>query len=292
MPTKIYVRKNDGNGNYGNPNKGAPSFTDEITTALPGRTWRVRADAGNVTVEVDGAPLTAGEDAALDTAYTNWTTITYSSLRLKEYMSNSDQGRDHRVIDYKGGLTTRLHKKLTTIFRGEVRKIEYFKDSTETNLVLDVNVSYNRTGNGLATDRTTTRTWYKKDGTAHPLTKVTVKEYDSLNQMMEGRRRRTNVISILTIQVLTMLVATTAANPANPTNNEILQAETNGNAFMANYTNDITGYLATGELSWAGAAGIGSDTTTWLDNNVVAYGWTGPTIRDEIQGALVDIMAP
>ncbi len=99
------------------------------------------------------------------------------------------------------------------------------------------------------------------------------------------------MINILTIDVLNMIVATTALDPLNPTSQEISDAEDDGNAFMESYVDDITQYVRTGNLDFAGTPGIGNDSTTWLDNDVTPYGWTGPTIRDEIQGALVEIYA-
>jgi hypothetical protein len=72
MPTKTYARKNKDGGGYGNPQEGSPSFTDEISAALPGRTWIVVADGPNVDVIVDGADLTAQEDTDLDAAHANW----------------------------------------------------------------------------------------------------------------------------------------------------------------------------------------------------------------------------
>jgi hypothetical protein len=300
MPTKNYTRKTDGNGAFVNPIDGSPGFIAEISAALPGRTWRCRADGTNVDIIVDGAVLTGTEDTALDTAHANWVAVTPSRLKLDSYLPEGDKGRDHRVIDYKSGLITRLYKKLSVVFRGEVRQVQYFADNTETDLVLQVDIVYNRTGNGLAVDRTTTRTWYKEDGSTHSATKTTVKEYDTLHQMIEGRRRRTNVINMLTIDVLNMLVVTSAVDPLNPTAQEIVDAEALGSTFMESYSGNIQTYIGTGDLSWVGTPGVGNDSTSWLDNTfdgsptviaiAAASGWT-TDIRSELQEALVDIGA-
>ena len=71
MPERTFTRKTDLDGLPGDPNKGDPSFSDGILTALPGRTWRTAA-ASDVKVIIDGAELTPTEDADLTQAHTDW----------------------------------------------------------------------------------------------------------------------------------------------------------------------------------------------------------------------------
>lgn len=249
-------------------------------------------EGDDVTVQLSAA-LSSGEKADLDAAIAahepNW-----AKLRLYRY---ADEHDDHKRIDYKTGLDSRLHKRITDIFRGEVRQVLYWGDENEgaDDLVLRVDCVYVRDGLGLAQQRTSTRTWYREDGSEHPDVKVTVKVYDAFHQMMEGRRRRTNVINVLTLDTLSMLVASTAADPMNPTPAEIMQAEADGRAFFETYSTQVSTYIATGDLGFRSPPAwpnVTEDTTPWLDNTVSVYGWTGPTIRDEILAALVEINAP
>lgn len=212
-----------------------------------------------------------------------------------------DPVADPTVIDYKTGLKQRLHKVIKTRFRGEVREVDYYTDESMSTLVISVQVyaddsltilGYSRDPLGLVIERWTKRTWWKEDDTPGKI-KVTHKTYshDANEQMNEGRRRRTNVVNSLTLQVLNMLVATSAANPMAPTIAEIQAAESLGLEFMSDYSSQISSYISGGNLTWVGTPGVGDDPRSWLDNNVVAYGWTGPTIRDEIQSTMVEIYA-
>ena len=248
---------------------------------------------------IDGDPEAArvmdqGEKDAVDAAET-------PPLAIDSLLGNPGC-RDIRTVNYKSGLLGRLHKKLTSWFRGELREVEYYADDTETNLVLVVQVfadsdlttpGYARDGSGLAQERWTKRTWKRTDGTDGTV-KTTHKRYDhdKPTQQKEGRRRRQNVIDALELEVLPMLVATTAVNPASPTQAEIDAAEVIGVAYIKKYSDDISDYIRTGDLSFKtspASPNITDDTETWLDDSVVAYGWTGPTIRDEMLGALKEI---
>jgi hypothetical protein len=246
-------------------------------------------------------PTDAGHTIDMDASAIVETASTAQDFAISSLLEE-DESRDVRVIDYKSGLLSSLHKVIKTRFRGEVREVDYYLDDTETTKVLSVQIfsdsglttlGYSRSSSGLAIERWTKRTWYLENGSAGT-TKVTHKRYDhdSVEQMTEGRRRRTNIINSLTISVLNMIVATTAINPASPTQGEIEAAEALGSIFVESYSSKISTYFRTGDLSWVGSPGIGNDSTSWLNNNVIAYGWTGPTIRDEIQAALVDINAP
>lgn len=226
-------------------------------------------------------------------------------LHIAALLPQDKAKADVTGVDYKSGLTDRLHKKIKTRFRGEIREVDYYTDDTEATKVLTVQVysdsglttlGYDRDASGLAIQRWTKRTWWQTDDTAGP-TKTTHKRYDhdTVEQMTEGRRRRTNVINSLQLDVLSMLVATTAVDPNNPTQAEKDAAEADGMDFMGSYASEISTYISTGDLDWRTppeSPNITDDATAWLSNNVTAYGWTGPTIRDEILAALVEITDP
>lgn len=222
---------------------------------------------------------------------------------------------DHRTLNYKTELISGLHKEITTMYRGEVRKVDYYDGPAKAIPVLTVDIDYVRQPNGLLTmvnpnavwgdadffGRRTTRTWYKKDGSLHPLTKTRDKVYDAVSAMSEGERRRKNVIQDLSINLLTMLAVTeTAADPANPTAAEITEAEVLGVSYISKYESAINIYYTAGSLSWTGKAehqstgdaadaptpNISDDTEAWLSNDLTALGMPGTTIKDYLLNTL------
>jgi hypothetical protein len=205
-------------------------------------------------------------------------------LKLWRYVAAGDIGRDHRAIDFGVGLTTRLHEQVTVMFRGEVRQVGFFAPDNHTDEIVRETMVYVRSANGLAVSRTTTRTWFREDGTAHPVAKVTTKDYaaDPVHQMQEGARRRQNVVDRLTIDVLGMLMATQTAG-------DVAAAETIGAGFMLTHSSAVTTYLRTGANALLQAE-VTADTAAWLDNDLAALGMGGVTIRQAIVASLLGIM--
>jgi len=109
MPEKSYVRKNDLDGGLGSPNKGAPSFISGLTTALPGRTWVVRAGGDSITVSIDGGALSPAEDTGIDQAYADWTPTSQ-----KRYQA--------------------LVKVEASPVRSIIRQVNWYEDSAQTKL--------------------------------------------------------------------------------------------------------------------------------------------------------------
>jgi hypothetical protein len=206
-----------------------------------------------------------------------------SPLKLLRYITAEDRGRSHVAIDYKTGLNTRLHRKLVTMFRGEIREVHYTDPDDYDDIILRVGVVYVRSANGLATSRTTTRTWVREDGSDHPATKVTVKDYasDPVLQMQEGARRRQNVIDKLSIDVLGMLAYT-------QTGGDIAAAEVLGAAFMLSHNAAVTTFLRAGANAQL-QADVTADVTAWLNNDLAAMGMPGVSIRQVILGSLLGI---
>ena len=77
-----------------------------------------------------------------------------------------------------------------------------------TNLILIVDVSYQRDSERFYTLRDTVRTWVNRDGTMNPNTKHTQKNYtfNWLGQMNASRRRRSNVVHLLQREVANMII--------------------------------------------------------------------------------------
>lgn len=202
--------------------------------------------------------------------------------------------RDHRGVNYKTELKSRLHKEVSDMYRGEVREVNYFTDETKTTLVLKVQVfsdeecttpGYSRNSLGQPVERWTKRTWYKEDGSAHPETKITHKVYthDNVSQMREGIRRRNNTIDKLMVDVLRAYVFTTAVDPMNPTAEEMTAAYNALAVYTDGYEAEITTFIRVGSNSFLtppASPNVTDDTETWLDNSVVAMGYpAGWTVR-------------
>jgi len=254
-----------------------------ITTEFAG----VRTHEGTCYCVFNSGP-TAGEKTALDAIVA---AHDIGVLWLSDFLVG--HCCDHRLVDYKACLTSRLHKVISTIYRGEVRQVRYYDDTDCTNLVLQVDVVYIRNPvTALAISRLTIRTWYTKDGNPHAIKKTTLKVYDSVHQMQEGKRRRGNITDQLAVSVLSMIVATTAANPASPTAEEVAAAEATGVAYISKYTERLDHYVRTGDMSFkdTGTPNIEDDTEEFLDSIVTYYGWAGPTIRDEILNSIKGIL--
>lgn len=228
-----------------------------------------------------------------------------AGLRIVDHMV--EDRTDHRQVNYKTGLIDRLHKYIDfddtdSWFRGEIRRVTYWESPTRNNKVLEVTIQYARQPNGLLTrvndtavwgdpdfyGRRTTRTWFRGDGTPHPVAKVTDKTYDSVAAVEEGRRRRSNVVNKLTLDVLEALVYTETAG-------DVEAAEAIGMPYVAKYESQLDNYRQTGDLSLKtppSVPNITDDTELWLDNDLAALGSPGVTIRDMILDSLKEIMEP
>jgi hypothetical protein len=236
----------------------------------------------SVSVWLAGSPA-SGDEALVDAAIAAHTGPP-APLKLWRYLPSDERGRDHRVVNYGIGLTARLHEHIDEMFRGEVRRIGFYAPDDHDDEIVRETMVYTRAANGLALSRTTTRTWFREDGTPHPLTKVTVKDYEAhpIHQMQEGVRRRQNVVDELTLQVLGMLVVT-------QTNGDVAAAEALGSAFMLTHETCTTNYLRNGDNAMLQAE-INADTTTWLENDLTALGMPGMTIRQVLVASLAGIM--
>ena len=118
--------------------------------------------------------------------------------------SPTDPPTEH---DYKGGTQKSLYPKRTFV-QGELQKVEYHSNKEFTDLVLKVDVAYQRDSLGFALERTTTRTWYLENGDAHPKQKITNKVYDELGTIIEGEKRRGNIKKLVSKKALEYMIAT------------------------------------------------------------------------------------
>ena len=114
--------------------------------------------------------------------------------------------------NYKSGLSTTDGTPFNlipvpTFIKGELQRMDYYADEASTDLVLRVDMTYTRDEFGWALTRTTTRTWYKENGDAHPDTKITIKRYYRDINLMEEEsvKRRGNIVKTAKLSVLALL---------------------------------------------------------------------------------------
>jgi hypothetical protein len=208
-----------------------------------------------------------------------------SWVKIYRFINVANYGLEEAPIDhnYNSGLITTLYPK-REFLHGELQRVCWFADKGFTDLVIEVNINYTRDSLGFPIERTTTRTWYKEDGSAASPTKVTHKEYfnDPILQLKEGVIRRGNLITNLTATVMGLMIATI---PALEGENELerqARIVLMGRNFLALYKKEFNNFIDDSNKEVITAVTYAQD--FWLDNpNPLA---PGTTIRDYIVGEL------
>ena len=182
-------------------------------------------------------------------------------------------------VDYKRMLDVRLHPVITNVFKGEVREITFYESvtvdpttgvQTGVNPVVKEEYVYTRNADKIAQSRVMTITWFLKDGTEHPDTKVRNKVYTNEQAISEGVTRRTNIIDFMQIPLLGQLMATVPCTYAD--------AVDQGGLFFEKYVVEVETYKFSPRQQTLQNA-IAADTEfAWLDNDIGG----GFTIRDYI----------
>lgn len=290
----------------------------EAQALIPEITQRIAGGPDRMRIKADGDPRgfhhqkTSGDGTqAGHYSEIAWDTL----LRLTDYVAQDDLSRDHRTIDYQNSLTQKLYSYIDQSdtnfwYRGEIRRVQFFADSARTILVVQQDRNFVRHADGTLVvvnssadygdgdwfGRRLIHTVYKKNGAAHPVTKTCYKLYDDDWSMEEGKSRRGRVVNFVKSQAYRMLIAVTAADPNNPTPEECAAAEATLTTYMTKYMDDINLYTETSNLAFTGryasppTPNITEDVESFLDENVTAFGWTGPTIRDEMLSQLKGIL--
>lgn len=165
----------------------------------------VRVRGGKIWVMTD-IEMTASNKTIVDGLVSNHKAVLSP---LKIHVLAKDEARDKHPhnINYKTELKQALYPKRTFV-QGELQKVEWYCDQAATDKVLETSMTYVRDAFGFATSRTTTRTWFRQDGTSFEEPKVTEKIY-TLNyndQIVEGKRRRQNIVDGIQLPVMGMLV--------------------------------------------------------------------------------------
>jgi hypothetical protein len=200
--------------------------------------------------------------------------LTTCNSRLKHF----------HAINYKTELMSNLYPKRTYVF-GMLINVKWYSDIEQTDLVINVDVVYNHDVLGLATDRETTRTWYRPNGEAHPDVKVTTKDYtlNPQDQLDEAIRRRTNNVRQTNLWLIGAVPSLTAldSNIADKTQAEIL---VDGQSFFAKHETAKNVYVDTGATSLEIAVRDETDPQyIWFDTDAAPLGITGVNdVRDYI----------
>lgn len=203
-------------------------------------------------------------------------------------------------IDYKRQLIPTLYKK-PTFDKGFLIKVEYYtimetsynnvlkiREHNYYDKVLEVDVEYNFGDDRYISDRKTTRTWWTQDDKPSPFKKITTKKYTVSEGILEGKRRRTNIIDHTQFDVVGLILQTELAKlqmGGTPLATNADEAEELGLPFIRSNANAIVEFIEYGiNLGSDGNSSILIDAVTndnthgWLDNQIQQ----GYTIRDYI----------
>lgn len=217
---------------------------------------------------------------------TGYTPPGNKTFQIYEYVPRPLLNRDKLVppfdIDYKVGLSRRLVPARVMI-KGELQEVTYYaeydwSEPEEYNRykvpVLKVTIAYVRDALGFAQYRTTTRQWYYTDGTLctdPACTKTTSKGYDLRTTIVEGKRRRQNVIDGLLLPVLGMMIQTELSNPTSEFSTEA-ELILEGRRLLATWKPAIIDFVDDSNTTFADT--VTAATEYYLDNVVNAQGLT------------------
>lgn len=236
--------------------------------------------------------LTAQEDQDLQDLVNNFVDSDPSLKELKIYDIAKEEAKYKHFhnIDYKKELTQSLIP-LRTVTRGEVTKVEWFKSLDAqykpTDLVLKVDIVYQRDASGFATSRATTRTWVNKDETESQEVKATSKYYfvNPSDMIDEGLKRRKLLVN--SIQIPTLTFMSEALMPLGHTQESVVML---GRHFMDDYETDFSKFIENSstitdpadpnigrksiivELENNDTNGRNKDYNLWLDNAPASLG--------------------
>lgn len=194
-------------------------------------------------------------------------------IKIYNLVREESSEKDYRDIDYKTELTINLYPKRSFTF-GQLDRVEWYSDETLTDLILTVDIVYNRDALGFAIDRTTTRTWYYDDNTPVPETKITKKIYtiNPQDQLDEIIRMRDNNVKQINIFLIGMLPTLTSNDP-NITDMTSQDAINSGRAFFAKYRSEKLGYIDEGSLDLENVVRYETDPQfTWMDTDATLLG--------------------
>lgn len=146
----------------------------------------------------------------------------YRYVSISEY---DDLTIPPKGLDYKTGLTTRLHPKPTIELNGLLTKMEFYAsveykggEYIYHDLILEATFSYFKDPvSGFVFHRTKSITWYKENGQPHPDKKVMFKVYTPTEMDEEAIQRRTNIVAMIKVELAQLIKELTEAQYPDPT---------------------------------------------------------------------------
>lgn len=174
---------------------------------------------------------------------------------------------DPSGLDYKTGLSIRLHPDLTMV-KGELVKVEYYREYDGENFndkILTVDIEWSRNDSGKLVKRTETRKWALVSDSEQygDHVKTTEKYYTPQLAALADARRRKNIIDDLTSQA------------------EAFGVLSYVQTMFRSLDNELNAYEKTGDTKLIEK--IGSYSRQWLESPVPN---TDYTLRQAIMGAL------
>lgn len=235
-----------------------------------------------------GQALTSQQESDLQAAIDAHPIIN-GQLRIYDYAKYDALHKHYHNINYVIDVQ-KLHPKRIFLFGAVVQVIWYAEPALITP-VIQVDILYNYDTLGFATDRTVTRSWYRKNGQLHPHTKVTTKDYtiNPQDQLDEAILRRKNNVRQTNLALIGVVPGLTQADPL-VTDRTAEEVRDDGVSFYNNHTNDLTTYIETGSQNLENAvrdditlSPWGTPVTGWFNANAQSLGITGVNdVRDFI----------
>lgn len=207
-------------------------------------------------------------------------------VKIYRYVTDvSDYNVFHAPIDlnYNTGLTTTLFAK-RLFNQGELQRVEWHSTDELNDIILSVDIVYQRDSVGFATRRTTTRTWYKENGEEALPKKITEKVYsiDPISQIEEGERRRGNLVKSLQMPIIGFLLSTIPPKDGETEIERSSRIILLGRKFLRDNKEYFTAFIEDSNREVSEI--IANSTDFWMDNIIDEE--NGTTIRDYLLNQL------
>lgn len=189
--------------------------------------------------------LSESEKTLVDNTIANFqdTDLSLKIPKIYDLVQGEARHKHFHNIDYKKELVRSLIPKRTVV-QGEVTKVDWYSTLDENmalnDLILTVEVNYNRDSSGFASFRSTDRKWINRDGSINEEIKTTQKYYfvNPSDMITEGYKRRKLLVQ--SIQIPTLTFMTQALLPEGYQEQSILLQ---GRAFMDDYEEDFNKFV-------------------------------------------------
>lgn len=175
-------------------------------------------------------------------------TVTESDLADSVNPYALNQPKIYKIAGYRRNFKN-INYKILGLFpkyfinRGEVYRVEYFKEydgSKFSDLILVVDITYERAPSGFALSRTVRRRWVNNDEGFNSDEKITIKNYrvNHFKMISEGKKRRGLLVDNMQIPVMTAM--THALVPDGSSEEDILML---GRKFLDDYEDEFKKFI-------------------------------------------------